>query len=377
MDIYGQRSGTMLPCVGADKRDLDRYGKVKHAAAESTVRVGGILEIPTVLRGLGADPVKVFADARVDLALFDDPDNLVSFAARGRLMRQCVTATGCAHFGLLVGQRNGLHHLGLLGLLVKYSPDVGMALRSLVRFFHLRARGAVVTLTQEGGTASLGYEIFQRQSEASEQIADGALAFEFNIMRTLGGPSWTPSEVRFAHGEPADTGPFRRFFNCPLSFDAGQNVLVFDASWLHRHLPTDDPTLRSLLQKQIDALEAEHGADLPAQVRSVLRTALLTRHAKADQIAALFSMHCRTLARHLEACGTGYQVLVDEVRFEIARQLLAQSAMDVREVAAALDYADASAFTRAFRRWSGATPAAWRARRAARRHSGRSIGATG
>ena len=99
-------------------------------------------------------------------------------------------------------------------------------------------------------------------------------------------------------------------------------------------------------------------------MRSVLRTALLTRHASAERIAALFSVHPRTLARQLQACGTRFQALVDEVRFEIARQLLDQSTMDVREVASALDYADASAFTRAFRRWSGRTPAQWRAERA-------------
>jgi hypothetical protein len=87
--------------------------------------------LPALLRRLGADPAAIVAEAGFDLDVFDDPDNLVSFAARGRLMRQCVTATGCAHFGLLVGQRSGLHHLGLVGLLAKYSPDVGMALRSL------------------------------------------------------------------------------------------------------------------------------------------------------------------------------------------------------------------------------------------------------
>jgi AraC-like DNA-binding protein len=346
--------------------DADDGGVIAcRSSYAATVRVGPLRSIPTVLRSLGADPVQVFADARVDLALFDDADSMISFAARGRLLRQCVSSTGCTHFGLLVGQRNGLDDLGLVGLLVKYSPDVGSALRSLVRYFHLRARGAVVTLAVDGDTASLGYEIVQRQSEASDQIVDGALAFECNILRTLCGPDWTPSEVFFSHREPADAGPYRRFFQCPLSFDTARNALVFHASWLEHRMPSDDPALRTLLQKQVDALEAEQGADLPAQVRSVLRTALLTRHAGAEQIAALFSMHPRTLARQLEARGTRFQVLVDEVRFEIARQLLAQSRMDVREVAATLDYADASAFTRAFRRWSGTTPAQWRARQAA------------
>ncbi len=350
--------------VNTMNRAIDGYKTVNRSSTEASARVGGVMEIPAVLRSLGADPANVFADARVDLALFDDPDNVLSLAARGRLMRQCVLATGCAHFGLRVGQRSGLNHLGLVGLLVKYSVDVGTALRSLVRHFPLRVRGAVVTLAHDRETASLGYELYQRQSDAADQIADGALAAAFNILRALCGTAWTPSEVRFAHREPADTGPFRRFFQCPLSFDAVQNVVMFDATWLNRRLPTDDPALRSLLLKQIDMLEAQHGSDLPAQVRSVLRTALLTGHAKAEQIAALFSMHSRTLARHLEACGTQFQVLVDEVRFEIARQMLEGSAMDIAQIAEALGYADPSAFTRAFRRWSGTTPAQWRAQQA-------------
>ena len=73
------------------------------------------------------------------------------------------------------------------------------------------------------------------------------------------------------------------------------------------------------------------------------------------------SMHSRTLSRRLNDFDTGFQELVDEGRFEIARQLLANTALDVRQIAASLDYADASAFTRAFRRWSGTTPAVWRA----------------
>lgn len=351
----------MPTCIGVATCVRLGHLEVARAAAEATVRVGGVLELPAVLRSLGADPVQVFADARVDLALFDDPNSMISVAARGRLVRQCVRATQCAHFGLLVGQRNGLRHLGLVGLLVKYSADVGTALRSLVRHYHLRARGAVVTLTQERDLAALGFEMYQQQGGATDQIADGAMAFEFNILRELCGPAWLPVEVHFAHRQPADTAPFRRFFQCPLDFDSGRNAVVFDASWLDHRLPADDPALRGLLLQQIDLLEAKHGHDLPAQVCGVLRTALATGHAKAEQVAALFSMHPRTLARRLEVSGTRFQELVDEVRFEIARQMLAGSTMEVARISAALGYADPSAFARAFRRWSGTSPARWRA----------------
>lgn len=330
---------------------------------EGTVRIGVTTTVPAILRDLGADPADVLAEAGFDPELFTDPDNRISYKALGRLVNRCVARTGCKHFGLLVGQHAGPSSLGLVGFLMQESPDVETALRSLVRYLHLHVRGAVTSLVVNGGSAMLSYEIYQPQVEAADQIGDGAVAAMFNIMRALCGPDWKPAEVLFAHRKPQDVGPFRRFFRAPLRFDAEHYAVAFSADWLARRLPGADPELRRLLQKQIDAFEAKHGDDFPEQVRSVLRTALLTGHAKADHVATLLSMHSRTLNRRLNTFGTRFRELVDEGRFEIARQMLEDSAMEVSQIAASLGYADASAFTRAFRRWSGATPSQWRATR--------------
>ena len=109
-------------------------------------------------------------------------------------------------------------------------------------------------------------------------------------------------------------------------------------------------------------LEARYHADFPEQVRSLLRVGLLTDCSSADEIAALLSMHSRTLHRRLTASGTNFRSLVDECRYAIARQMLRDTNSDVSEVADLLDYADTSAFARAFRRWSGTTPSQWRNR---------------
>lgn len=324
-----------------------------------------MLAIPDVLRKLGADPAKVLAEAGVEPALFDDPENMMSYAARSRLIAHCVATTGCRHFGHLVCQQAGLHSLGLVGLLVKYSPDVGSALRNLVRYFHFHARSASLDLAVERDRAMLGFGVHQPQVEAIDQIGDGAVTTMFNVVRGLCGPAWRPVEVRFAHRRPQDVGPYRRFFQAPLRFDSEHYGLAFAADWLGHPLPEADPELRHLLQKEVDRLEARYRDEFPEQVRSVLRTALVTDNHRADQVAALLSMRSRTLNRRLNAFGTSFQRLVDEGRFEIARQLLENSAMDVGQVADLLDYADASAFTRAFRRWSGTTPAQWRAERRA------------
>ena len=71
-------------------------------------------------------------------------------------------------------------------------------------------------------------------------------------------------------------------------------------------------------------------------------------------------MHRRTLSRRLKGGGMGYRAIANEIRFEIARQLLEDTEVPLGQIAAALGYSEASAFTRAFRRWSGQTPTTWR-----------------
>jgi AraC-like DNA-binding protein len=118
---------------------------------------------------------------------------------------------------------------------------------------------------------------------------------------------------------------------------------------------------------EIDALEARGAGDLATQLRLVLRRLLIGGAGKEEtclaRVAELFEIHRRTINRRLRAQGTSFQRLIDETRFEIARQLLRDTSLPVSEVAAALDYNDLAAFDHAFRRWSGTSPSAWRAAR--------------
>jgi AraC-like DNA-binding protein len=345
------------PDIGVPKERTAR-----RAADAATLRVGAFSQIVEVLRDLGADPAEVCAAAGFDVALFDDPANLVTYRAASHLYRVAAERTGCAHFGLLQGQKGGLHSVGLIGLLAKYSPTVGTALRSIVRYMHLHIRGALTTLEESGNVAIFSYEIHALGAEATDHIADGALGTMFNIMIELCGPHWKPIEVRFEHRRPSDMAPYHRRFQAPMSFDMNDNSLVFAASWLSRPLTPVEPELRRLLTEQIEMLEAQYRDDFPEQVRSLLRTGLLADRASVDQIAALLSIHGRTLHRRLAAHGTNFRSLVDECRFAIARQMLEDTDADVGQIADMLDYADTSAFARAFRRWSGTTPSLWRDR---------------
>ena len=327
---------------------------------QATLRIGATIGVPEVLRDLDADPAKILSEVGLDLKLFDDPNNLISFLARGRMMAHCAERAACPHFGLLVGQQAGLLSFGFVGLLAKYSPNVGLALSSLMRYMHLHVRGATTTVAVDSDQAVLEYQIYQSEALGNEQVGDGAVAVAFNLVHDLCGNDWEPIEVRFAHRKPEDVTPYQQFFQVPLHFDAAQYAVVFSASWLDRRLPDTNPELLHLLQQEVDKLEVKLEDNFQDQVRRLLCTTLVTGHSSANQVAELFSMHRRTLNRHLNATGTSFRKLADEVRFEIARQLLEGSSVEIAKIASILGYSNASAFTRSFKRWSSTTPAKWR-----------------
>jgi AraC-like DNA-binding protein len=313
-----------------------------------------------MLREFGLDPDPLIRAAGLDPRLFDDGMSVISFAALGRLFTLCVARTNCPHFGLLVGQRATILSLGMVGRLMLHSDTVGDALRVLVANLSLHDRAVVPSLMISDGTALLSFSVYQPKAESAEQISDKALAVKVNALRALCGSDWNPTEVLLPRAAPADPEPFWRHFRAPARFNQETATLVFPARDLDLRVAGADPLLRGMLEERIQQLKGAQGCEFSDDIRRLLRTRLTSRRCSAEDIADLLTMHRRTLSRRLQG-GIGYRALTNEIRFEIARQLLEDSEVSLGQIGAALGYSEASAFTRAFRRWSGQTPTSWRA----------------
>jgi len=346
------------------QRHPSRFGKRFEGSpdGEGSVRTAALLGVSSLLRERGVDPAEVLSAVGLDQTVLDHPDRTISYMDAGRLLERAASVTRCPHFGLLVGQRNTIASLGLLGEIMLLSASVQAALRSLMLHMHLQTRGGVPTHTIEEGMATFGYAIYQPGMPATTQVYDLVTAYQVNIMRALCGPHWAPIEVSFSHNAPKDLAPYRRFFAAPLRFDGERTAVVFGRSWLACVPPKADETLHRKLQRQIAAQEIRQPESRTEQVRRALRTLVVTGGASETQISELMSVPGRTLRRVLLAEGTTFRKLLEEVHFEVARQLLADSEMATGEIAATLGYSDASAFTRAFRRWTTVPPTAWRAK---------------
>ncbi len=324
-------------------------------------RVASTLALRPLLQEFGVELAQVLAQSGLPAALFDHPDNLIPFRQGSRLLGLCVDLTGCAHLGLLIGRHTPLESLGIVADLIKVSPNVRSALQLLSRYLTLSDGGGLATLSEDSRFASYSYALYEPGVECAEVVYDLVLASIWNIVRALCGNRWLPHEIQFMRRRPPDTRPYRGFLRAPLRFDCERSAVVFDKTWLDVPLRSADPQRLLILEAQARAIEARTTGELPAQVRRVLRRQMLSGSTSMHQVAAELAMHRRTLDRKLQPYGVGFQSLCDEVRHEVARQLLSDTSMPLIAIAQSLHFADASVFTRAFRRWSGTTPSQWRA----------------
>jgi AraC-like DNA-binding protein len=328
------------------------------AAPVWSQRVGGLVEIPALLRGFGVDPAPVLASVGLPIAALADIDGRIPFGAADALLGECVARTGCTHFGLLVGQRWGLAQFGALGELMRHARTVGDALQSMVVFQRLNSDAGAVFLLEHEDTTSMGYALYRKDVRHTDQIYDTALAITCNLLRELCGARWVASEVAFSRHQPVDPTPYRQHFRAPLRFDHEHSAVRFPAHWQEQLIPGASAERRRTLTAALEA--SDSGGHLVSQLHRALRLLLLAGKSSGDELAQTLSLHRRTLSRRLRSQGTTFQKVLDEVRFEIARELLERTHTPIEEVAAALCYADVSAFMHAFRRWTGTTPALWR-----------------
>lgn len=312
------------------------------------------------MREHGVDPGEVFGALDLEPAHFEEPEHRIPLAGMGALLQRCADRCGCPHFSLLVAKRTGVSSLGAVGFLVRSAPDVRTALGLLTRYFHLHNRSAAVAVTPEGDFVALSYRILEAEIEGQAQILDGAMAVALNLMRTLCGGDWLPTQVRFAHASPPDPTPFRQIFRAPPLFDAEETALVFPSTWLDRPTSDPDPLLHRIMLRHVSELDDSGADDLVARLPRLLPSLVRRNQASLAAAAHRLGLPIRTLNRRLAEEDRSFRQLLDEAHFAAACQLLAGTHLQAAEIASLLGYANPGGFTRAFSRWAGVTPARWR-----------------
>ena len=318
--------------------------------------------LPALLEEFGVDCDTMLRRAGIGRVTLGSPEMRLTIDQVGRLAVVCEEATGCPHFGLLLGQRGGATAAGLAAEFLGHADTVGRALRMFVAHMHVHDRGGAAALwLMAQHRAHLAYLIYHPGTPGAAHIYDAALAILTGIMRQLRGRSWSPTAVLLPRARPANLAPYRAVFRAPLRFDSAVAAIELPSADLE--MPLAGATIAR--QARLQALLAESDAVAARSVTdAVLRTItrmLFASRPSADRVAMAVGLTRRRLHERLASEGTTYSDLLADVRCEIARQLLVETRLPAGDVAATLHYSSPGAFSRAFKEWTGTTPRALRA----------------
>lgn len=327
---------------------------------EHIVRVGPLVNLEGLVISLGHDPEPIFEKAGVDIRHYRDPDHKLPFAKSAHLLARCAEATACDHFGLLLGQMATPSLMGVPGFLARAAPSVEQSLVSLVETLDLHDEGGTVALEIGPEFSSLSYSVHLDGIPALDHIYDLSAVMICKTLSVLCGLEWKPVSVKLGRREPADRSPYRRYFRCSIFFDSTGTEVTFANYCLKQTPPAADELLFRHLEQEAKVMhDLQHG-ELADMLPAILRSCLLNGKYSAGEIADALGFHERTLHRRLKNAGTSFRQELDTVRRTLSEQLLLHSSLAISDIATTLGYADASGFIRAFERWSGISPNAWR-----------------
>lgn len=173
---------------------------------------------------------------------------------------------------------------------------------------------------------------------------------------------YPPKSVLFRHQDARLLTIYEKCFQCSIVFDAPENAMVFDQSILDVPLPGGFPEIhfqaKQLIDQQLSDNPLQKG--LAKKITRIMKKRRDLLNAPIEHIAQSLNMSPRTLQRRLTEEGVSFAELRDQIRFKLAVSALKSEKFSIEELSENLGFSDRHSFTRAFKRWSGVSPSAFR-----------------
>lgn len=337
-----------------------RAGKREYRMQPTTIASWAIV-IWRALEAAGVNPRPVFEHAGVDAARLHDPNARFPVSALARAWDGAVQTSGDPCFGLRAAQQVHPTTFHALGYAWYASRTLREALERFVRYTRMISTGLALRLTQVGNEVELTLNSAVSGLVTALAARDAGMAALLVMCRTSCGTGFAPQRLRLQRPCPPCAGDFAAFFCAPIEYDAADNAMVLDAAQLAQPLPTANVELAAANEQVIlNYLANLDRHDLGMQVKAKLTELLPSGRVHAEDVAKALHVSVRSLQRRLAEKGTSFAALLEATRRELAHQYVANSRLTVIEITYLLGFADPANFTRAFRRWTGRSPSAFR-----------------
>ncbi|MFE9410094.1 AraC family transcriptional regulator [Streptomyces sp. NPDC006704] len=331
--------------------------------AEPTITVH---HVRAVLRGAerhGIDTVPLLQASGIPPLLLGDDRARVTPAQFARLFRALYRATGDEFLGL-GGAPSRPGTFAMMCHAVLGCRDLGAAVRRGTAFYGLFAHGPELALEVSGPDAVFAVLGDLAGRDEDRFLTECLVIIWHRLCSWLVGRRIPLARAAFGYPAPSHQGEYESLFGCPVRFGGARTEAVFDARLLTAPLIRDEAALGQMLRRSPFELLSRHtyGSTVGEQVGRALAGSLRSspRLPTLEETAAGLAMSPATLRRRLGREGTSFQQLKDAVRRDAAIAGLASGREPIAEIAARLGFSEDTSFHRAFRRWTGTTPGAYR-----------------
>ncbi len=331
-------------------------------ARDLPIRTSVVAPILTRVAEAGCDARALAAELRLPEGSDTEPEVVLRLSTLERLYERAAGLTRDLDFGLHLAANFPRGTYGLVEFIARHSATLREGFERIARYASIMNDRVKVSFTERGGAARFEHEVLGRRHGYGRQGNEFFVPAVLMQARLLAGEPLKPTRVWFAHPAPDDLTEHVALLGTErLRFEAGSNGFELSSDQAALPIPSADPPLLSTLSAQAERAlrDAPAPGALADQVRAQIE-ARLDRAPDVKGVAARLHMSPRTLQRRLDEEGTTFGEVLDASRQRIARELVRDPAMGLSEVGFRLGYADLPAFLRAFKRWTGKTPSAWR-----------------
>jgi AraC-like DNA-binding protein len=314
----------------------------------------------------GLDAVGIARHAGVDLAAIPAPGERIEVDKIDAILRVAIPRIPDPGFGLHAARCWHPSELGVLGYAWLSSSTLRTGLERAVRYSRLIGERGITEI--EDTRQGLKVRFWAKRGNpavvpVAAVFADIAMALLFDLCRMNAGAALRPVAATLRRRKPDPADAYERFFGCPVQFGAEENTFVLSAKDADRPLPSANRQLAAVFDQMLtEALARLDKSDVVSRARAAVLEHLSSGEGTAEDAAKQLHMSPRTLQRKLAEAKTTYLQLVDDTRKDLALRYIEDPRRSVTDITFSLGFSQPSAFTRAFKRWTGLNPSDYRTR---------------
>lgn len=291
-----------------------------------------------------------------------DPKHMLDEAAFYAMLELMAQRMDVTPLPLTVGAAMRPDEYGALGLAWKAAPDLRGSFSRVERYWRIWTSNSRYEMQPaETGTWFIEHREGTRRLGMRISI-EADLASGVSLSRQVTSDRFAPIEVHFKHKPPKSTQHHRDYFRCPVHFGSDRDAMLLSDAALAEPTQLGDQGITQFLMSHLDRelTEIKDESTLETQTKDAIARSLSEGLPKMADIARGLGLSARSFHRRLAEHGVSFQVLTENTRRDLAMGLLREEAYSLSEIAFLTGFSEQSAFTRAFKRWAGRTPAAYR-----------------